>query len=34
MDAVWECNDGSVDDQPINVTDLSKELPYWIGELA
>lgn len=34
MDAVWECNDGSVDDQPFNVTDLSKELPYWIGELA
>ena len=34
MDAVWECNDGSVDDQPINVTDLAKELPYWIGELA
>lgn len=34
MEAVWECNDGSVDDQPINVTELSKELPYWVGELA
>lgn len=33
MDKVWECNDGSVDDQPINVTELAKELPLGIGDV-
>ena len=34
MDTVWECYDGSVDDQPINVTELAKELPSGIVESA
>lgn len=33
-DVIFDHNDGSVDDCPINTEELARELPYWIGDLA